>query len=394
MEHIRTLKNIYISDVGDVGQRAVDMATLKERHFDVPLAFVIDADALETFVQQNSLDEVGGKLLADGNYEGLANAARQGTLPKHIISEIKEAYSSLAVGDEDAESIVDADNDVPVTVIPSPDYPTENFDGIAQNVRGIDAVLQAVKNAWASLLNKHAFDRRDEIGVKEFFAGCIVYKTPECEAHAVASTNPDEDEIHVQTRFGYPDYEETLDADTFNVDKATLTITDHNVNTQVHAINGAGEHEPIEERGRDQKVDDKTVIELGRLTKKMSNQLEEGMTAYYAIKHNTIELILADRMFRDEWFLGAEQPSDEHAADEDDFPGDMSDMPDLGPEMKSAQEMDDDLDDEPVRDKRRNKLEKIRAKVEEMQDLLDDGLEESFKKELDKLQTLVDNLRI
>ncbi len=365
MDYVRTFENIYLSDIAEVGERAVDLATLRERHFDVPLGFVIHADALEEFIEYNNLEERGERWLQNRDYATLVEQTTKGDYPDPVKRSIREAYASLAVDEGSAQDVITGSEDVNVTIIPSPNYTTENH-AIKADISGTDNVIQSVKEAWASLMTRDEFHYRQARSITEFYAGAIVLQTSECEASATASTRPDKDYIVVKTRHGRPDFTEEITTDEFHVDKATLTIDEHQINEQKEKRT-TDERVTIG-RGKEQAVDDKTVIELGRLTKKMSNQLEEGMTAHYLIDDD-ITLLFADRMLMKDWFDldRVEEP----ALDEDQFAGEL-------------ETEDENHPQKPL-------LDRLQRKVDELEEFVLD--EEPYERELAEIEDILRELR-
>ncbi len=302
MDYIVTLGNVDKADRDSVGQRALDLARLSRKHIDTPLGFVITAEALEKYVAHNDIEEIGAEFLADEDYDSLQQVAMRGDIPRDVRKNIEEAYQTLSVDEEgSASQIVGEEEDAYVTLIPSPNYNLgdNGFGGIFQNVKGLDELLDAVKMSWSSLFTRDAFKHRENQNISEFYSGLIIQKMPDSDTSAEAKALRDSNKISVETWFGFPEYGMGLEKDYFEVSK-DLKLEESQIAHQVQQVgrneNGDMERRSIGDRGENQKIDDKTVVELARLAKKSSNVLENDVRTYYTLENGEVYLILVDRI--------------------------------------------------------------------------------------------------
>ena len=140
------------ADLAAVGGKGASLARLARAGLPVPAGFHVTTEAYRSFVAlfRDAIDPAAPertKALFAGH-----------DVPAPVAEEIRRAYRALG-------------DDVPVAVRSSAtaeDLPTLSFAGQQDtylNIRGGDAVLDAVRRCWASLWNPRAVAYRDEHGV-------------------------------------------------------------------------------------------------------------------------------------------------------------------------------------------------------------------------------------
>ena len=170
-------------DAAIVGGKAAGLSRLMRQGAPVPPGFVLSADAYWTFVEENGL--VDGIAGATSSSDASAQL-RSGTWPGPLRSDIEGAYAAL---------IIDA-GDVAYAVRSSAtaeDGSTASFAGQHRtllNVRGLDPVLAAVLECWASLYSEEALEYRRVQGVVEdrLAMAVVVQTLVPAEASGVAFT--------------------------------------------------------------------------------------------------------------------------------------------------------------------------------------------------------------
>ena len=140
------------ADLAAVGGKGASLARLARAGLPVPAGFHVTTEAYRSFVAlfRDAIDP------ADPERTKALFAGHD--VPAPVAEEIRRAYRALG-------------DDVPVAVRSSAtaeDLPTLSFAGQQDtylNIRGGDAVLDAVRRCWASLWNPRAVAYRDEHGV-------------------------------------------------------------------------------------------------------------------------------------------------------------------------------------------------------------------------------------
>jgi phosphoenolpyruvate synthase/pyruvate phosphate dikinase len=209
----------------------------------------------------------------------------------------------------DASSIV-SKWDLPfVNLFRSPSYllATEDNEGIIQNIKGIEALAASLKHVWASMYSPRSVNYRSKAGIKSAFGlGVLVQKMRPIKQSAVVYSRSDADEktLVVKSFFGLPDYgidKEILGKDYYEVDLNSLMIKQAEVNVQEYAIQRDFDTEELAEKdlrddGAKQKINDRLVSEVARITKRAKSFIEKDVKLYFGIKDDYIFVLLANRM--------------------------------------------------------------------------------------------------
>ncbi len=314
MRYILTLNNISLSDLNNVGIRAMDLAVLKEKRLNIPLTFVVNNLAFEEFMAENDLKQKIDDLLKEKKpadaYPEILTLFKNAKIPSDIYAELADAYDSLTIEPgSDAGSIV-SKWDLPfVTIFRSPTHllPTEDNEGIYQNIREIDCLAEALKQAWASFYSPRSIIYREKIGVKQqFSAGVIVQKMRKITHTVITYSKMEDDErtIVVDSFIGLPDYgfsREVLGKDHYEVDLNSLSIRKSEINSQEYSIVRDPESEELArhelgEEGASQKVNDRMISEIARITKRSKSFIERDIKMYLGVNDDYVFIFLANRM--------------------------------------------------------------------------------------------------
>jgi pyruvate,water dikinase len=169
---VRTFERLLRGDVDYAGGKGANLGELTAAGFPVPPGFVVGAPAYAEFCDANGLRERIGQRLADVDVERteeLEQAAREvremveaEPMPDGLASSIGDAYDRLAAGAGDPAT--------PVAVRSSAtaeDTESASFAGMNEtmlNVRGRDAVLEAVRRCWSSLFGARTIYYRAKRG--------------------------------------------------------------------------------------------------------------------------------------------------------------------------------------------------------------------------------------
>jgi pyruvate,water dikinase len=179
-----------------VGGKGASLARMAAAGLPVPPGFHVTTEAYRRFVEENHLrDEIlaavaqaqaSDPATLERISEQIQSLIAQGTMPGEIASAIRRGYSELGA-------------DLPVAVRSSAtaeDLPEASFAGQLEtylNVRGPDAVLDAVKRCWASLWTGRAIGYRQRQGIlpEDVSIAVVVERLIPAQAAGVAFTaNP------------------------------------------------------------------------------------------------------------------------------------------------------------------------------------------------------------
>ena len=174
-ENIISLEKVRLGDLDRVGGKNASLGELisglSEAGVRVPGGFATTADAYRRFLAETGLDAAVRDALAnlqDDNIDQLAAVGgelrrklREAPLPQDLENDIRAAYKQM----RDANG-----NDAPVAVRSSAtaeDMPDSSFAGQQEtylNIRGADAVIDAVRRVFASLFTDRAISYRRHRG--------------------------------------------------------------------------------------------------------------------------------------------------------------------------------------------------------------------------------------
>jgi rifampicin phosphotransferase len=185
-------------DIALAGGKGANLGELSHAGLPVPPGFVVTTTAYDAFVEANGIgDAIVGRALVtraddpagfEEVAEGISALFSGGKVPEAMADEIRAAYQELS-----------EDGEMPVAVRSSAtaeDLPGMSFAGQQEtylNVRGAEALLDRVKNCWASLWTARAMAYRARQGVNPATVSlaAVVQKMVESEAAGVMFTaNP------------------------------------------------------------------------------------------------------------------------------------------------------------------------------------------------------------
>lgn len=170
-ENIRWFSELGMNDVEQVGGKNASLgemvSNLARLQVNVPDGFATTAHAYRTFLTATHLDERISELLEGLDTEDTRALEAAGrairaeildtALPEAVEADIRAAYEKLAAGSGDQASFAVRSSAT------AEDLPEASFAGQQEtylNIQGIDAVLQAIREVFASLYNDRAIAYR------------------------------------------------------------------------------------------------------------------------------------------------------------------------------------------------------------------------------------------
>lgn len=180
------LNLVSLEDVGTVGGKNASLGqmiqNLKELGINVPNGFAVKVNAYYDYIQHNKLENKIKEIikdLDDSDIVALRRAGfqvrqliRNGEFPEDLKKEIKEKYIELS-SNYDQEM-----TDVAVrSSATAEDLPDASFAGQQEtylNVRGIESIIEAVRNCFASLFTDRAISYRNTFKFDHFDVGLSV----------------------------------------------------------------------------------------------------------------------------------------------------------------------------------------------------------------------------
>jgi len=266
---------------GVLGGKGASIVELRETGFPVPDGFVLTTEAYHSFVRQAGLaSDLAAALefdTPDPDPDALAEAGREARelvrdaeLPPEHVEAATEAYAAMG---EPRVAVRSSATDE--------DGADASFAGQQETylaVEGAEAVLQRVKDCWASLFTDRALtyraehDRAEEAGI-----AVIVQELVEAEKSGVLFTvDPATEarEMTVEAAWGLGEavVSGVVSPDNYVIDRDTGSLVEQTVNTKRVMVERAPDGEtvqrPVPEEKRDEQVLDRdeleTLVGIGR----------------------------------------------------------------------------------------------------------------------------------
>jgi pyruvate,water dikinase len=239
---IAQLSNLAASDIALVGGKGANLGELTRAGVAVPPGFVVTALAYTHFLDATGIRSELESLVAGLDHNDNPTVERISAeiqslvgateLPADLATPAIAAYSALGSGAVAVRSSATAE-----------DLPDASFAGQQStylNVEGDAAVLNAVRECWASLFEPRAVHYRFQHGFDHLAVGIavVVQRMVESERSGVMFTlNPitgDHDSMIVEAIFGLGEavVSGVVTPDTYIVDKATGVVLDRQVGAQ------------------------------------------------------------------------------------------------------------------------------------------------------------------
>ncbi len=289
-----------------VGGKGASLARMAAAGLPVPAGFHITTDAYRRFLEENHL---GGRILAevagvnehttpDQASARIQSLIEAGTMPGEIATAIRQQYEKLGA-------------DMPVAVRSSAtaeDLPEMSFAGQLEtylNVRGGNAVIDAVKRCWASLWTGRAIDyrQRQRIRSEDIGIAVVVQQLVPAQAAGVAFTaNPvtgSREELIINAAWGLGEavVSGQVTPDTIVVNKKTGAIASQEIASKevMTARSEEGIHEepvPVNKRKR-AALAPTQAAELARLGVKIEELYGQAMDIEWAMCGGQIFIVQA-----------------------------------------------------------------------------------------------------
>ena len=171
--YVIPFQSLGIADIGQVGGKNASLgemiSSLSTSGVSVPGGFATTADAYRDFLKNNGLDQRIKQALGTLNVEDVNALARTGgeirgwisaaALPPRLEKEIRKHYATLASGTDASFAVRSSAT--------AEDLPDASFAGQQEtflNIHGVDNILHAIREVFASLYNDRAISYRVHTG--------------------------------------------------------------------------------------------------------------------------------------------------------------------------------------------------------------------------------------
>lgn len=293
-------------DVLVAGGKGANLGEMTSAKINVPSGFVITADTYRDFLKVNGIDiliENGIKKSVDDERKLLNEAEhfrgkiKSGKFPERLENAIREKYFNLG-------------NNTRVAVRSSAtaeDLPDASFAGQQEtylNVQGIESVLNAVRNCYASLWGNRAVSYRFHQGYDQTSVSIavVIQEMIESEKSGVLFTvnpvNKKENEMQINASFGLGEsvVSGRVTADSYIIDKSGK-IAQVNIGSKETQII-YGDNETVEvavssDKRKTRALNDREILELMKCGLEIEKHYRMPMDIEWAIKNDIVYILQA-----------------------------------------------------------------------------------------------------
>jgi phosphoenolpyruvate synthase/pyruvate phosphate dikinase len=313
MDNVLLFKEISKYDLPKVGFKGLSIATLKHEGFNIPPGFIITSDTFKKFIFETGLkikiEELLSNLTLDNiekTSEEIKKLIEETDIPEEIKEEILDSYTSLEfeIGKAKLIDLLGVKEDSLVAVRSS--YVEEKKDNskLSQptflSVRGKKDLIKAIKLCWASLYTKDMllYRQRNKIS-REISNAVIIQKMIDAEfsgiAYSVNTESKNKSEILIKACFGFYLVPDFITTDKYIVDKKELTSKEYEVNAQEDGFYRDKESGDIIKKSiknsKVQKLNDRLIREVARLTKKIATLMNKEQMVEYAVYKDDVYIL-------------------------------------------------------------------------------------------------------
>ncbi|MDD5317211.1 MAG: phosphoenolpyruvate synthase [Candidatus ainarchaeum sp.] len=304
-------------DIGQAGGKGANLGEMAGAGFPVPPGFLVTAQAYFSFLAANDIEplirdatnrlDVEDSGALERASAAIKDAIADGRVPDEIRVEIVRAYNTLCGFSAMSVPTVEASKFVAVrSSATAEDLPDASFAGQQAtflNVRGQDALVDAVRDCWASLFEPRAIYYRVNKGFDHLKVGIavVVQEMIQSESAGVMftidPTNNDPDMIAIEAAFGLGELvvSGSVTPDHYLVRKKDFAIVSKRIVSQevmITMVGGGNEKVPVPFEVRDQqKISDKQVAELAILGKMIEDHYGSPQDIEWAVFQGTVYIV-------------------------------------------------------------------------------------------------------
>jgi len=301
MDFVKDLKNLSKYNTAIIGGKGASLGKMIKASFPIPPGFVILADAFERFLAEIDInveieamwDRINIKNIksVEENSKIIRNLILKEKIPKDISKEILETFSKLKTKYVAVRSSATAE-----------DSKIDSWAGELETYLNTTklTLLENIKKCWASLYTPRALFYRIERNLhrKQISVAVVVQKMIQSEVSGICFTvhpvTKAKNQIVVEVGWGLGEIivGGKITPDTYIIDKENWSITDINISEQKLMIvgnnKGTKEIKVPKLKREKQKLNNKQIIELAKVCKKIEDHYKLPQDIEWAVENNRI----------------------------------------------------------------------------------------------------------
>ncbi len=322
MEMIKWFKDIHKEDTDIVGGKGSNLGEMFNIGLPVPGGFCVTASTYKQFIEETKIKdkimEIVNNIDVDST-EDLQNKAKEiqdliiaTEIPDEIKKVIMDTYAEIGIESDKDITVQDLlDEDEPFVAVRSSataeDLPEASFAGQQAtflNIRGGEALVNAVRGCWASLFTARAIFYREKNNFEheKVLIAVVVQKMVDSEiAGVMFSVNPatnDTSEITIEAVYGLGEtiVSGSVNPDYYLLDKESLEIKTIELKEQEWGLfrdaNGENEKRDIsDDKKKAQILDETEIVALSKLGKKIEKHYGMPQDIEWAIEKGKIYIV-------------------------------------------------------------------------------------------------------
>jgi rifampicin phosphotransferase len=278
MNIIKEFKDIRKNDVSIAGGKGASLGEMTNTQIPIPNGFVILSRAFEEFIKEADLNV---------EIDAILDTVKHNEI--HTVEQASEKIQALIltshISDQTKKAILNSFNKLNTKYVAvrssatSEDSADAAWAGQLESYLNTtkDNLIENVKKCWASLFNPRAIFYRfeKELNKEKISVAVVVQKMVESESSGIAfSVHPvtqDPNQLIIEAGFGLGEaiVSGQITPDSYVVDKEDWHIIDIKINKQQKGLfkreNGGNEWKELKEKGAEQVLNKKEIIELSKL---------------------------------------------------------------------------------------------------------------------------------
>lgn len=332
-KHVVWFEEVGKGDVGIVGGKGANLGEMTQAHFPIPYGFVVTSHAYFTFIEHSGLMPKIKEFLKMTNVDNphelqqgskhIQEIIMNASVPREIASEVIKYYQDLTLKEEQyrkkkigtlkqATHMLKSLYRPPLVAVRSSataeDLPGASFAGQQEtylNVHGETALIQKMRECWASLFTERAIYYRHEQGFDHFKVGlaAVVERMVQSDKSGIAfSIDPvtnDKSKIVIEAIYGLGEYivQGKVTPDHYEVDKNSMVILKKEIKQQnvkyVKAYDTNKEVKLSHRVGSQQKLTEQEIITVALNVKDIERHYYFPQDTEWAIEKGEVYIVQA-----------------------------------------------------------------------------------------------------
>jgi len=330
------LKKANEQDETLVGVKAKNLSLL-ESEIPIPFSLVITSEAYKAFLTFNNLERKITEVFADASspqelvdsFTKTAQLIELASFPPDIVAQLRECFELTTIDTGNLKTTGLGQEESAIMVLKrSTDYVDTDItcSGIIYTKESFSDFLRAVKQCYLSAFTPSSVSLRKKKNIESFQMGVVVSRMPALQTCLESKITFHKNTMQIKSYAGFPDKSSIVPKDTFSLTIDFLRIIDANIveQTMVAVFDKVANqvaHRSYAPGGSAQTVPDQIILEIGRLTKKISSTLKTGdMQAQFIADKNNNVVCVDVTLLQSTTLLKEQESTEEKIANKNELP--------------------------------------------------------------------------